>query len=170
MPIEIGNIWRRKIGTFTLDQRCSYFGNERVHVSNIGISELNRLIVVASGGPNGFEPIHDNFRPVRRDKFLVGEINDFFRDRPKVFGGEPETDGRATQYQSKKSGERFAISFEKTARTGSPDSKQAKDEGNTFFRLVAGTAVIGLVYALLKRIGKKDYGAREGHNEKGDNP
>jgi hypothetical protein len=111
-----------------------------------------------------------NFWSMRGNKFLVSEVNGFFRYTPKMLGRKPEANGRATQDQSEKSGKRLAIVFKKTTNAASANSEQAKDEGNTIFRLIAVTAVIGVVYALLKYVGKKDNGARNEDDKKGDDP
>jgi len=87
----------------------------------------------------------------------------FPSDHPKQDRGNSEDDGKSSR-------NRFPVFFNKVSSTGPGPSQRAYDEGNASFRLIIGTLVIGLFYALLKRIGKKDSSTCKNAANRGEQP
>jgi hypothetical protein len=91
-------------------------------------------------------------------------------DLPQSTGGAPKGDSEKSDNQSKKGGDCFPVSFEKFARASLSPSERSEDLGNTFFRLVIGALVIGLVHTLLKCIGKPNDRRRYDYGQNDEKP
>ena len=89
---------------------------------------------------------------------------------PQFARGQPQSTSEKADHQSKKGGDGLPIRFKEFARADLSPSQRNEDLGNTFFRLVIGALVIGLVHALLKCIGKPNDRSRHGYGQKGEKP
>ena len=81
---------------------------------------------------------------------------------------EPKCSGEGPYDQCEESRDRFPILLKKLASAGFSPSQRREDLGNTFFRLMIGAFIVGLVHALLKRIGKPNNKRRSNYTYKGD--
>lgn len=89
---------------------------------------------------------------------------------PQLVSREPKCGSEGSHDQCKESRDRLPVRFKKFARADLSPSERAEDEGNTFFRLIIGTLVIGLIHALLKRVGKPNDQQSDGYTQKGNKP
>jgi hypothetical protein len=116
-------------------------------------SEVRYFVWCGRGKSQNFA--HDEFGTIAGNEIL-------FTGLPQPFGGLPQREGKEPNHQSEESRDGLAIFFKEPARA---DFKRDDGLGSTFCRLEIGALVMGLLHALLKRIGKPDRQSGNGYKK-----
>lgn len=106
---------------------------------------------------------NNKFRPIAGDEISFARL-------PQSLSRTPKRCREKTDNQSEESCDGLPVLFEERSGTGLSSSQRSEDLGNTFFRLIVGAFVIGLLHALVKRIRKPNNKYGNHNTRNGDNP